>query len=128
MISPNPAGPSGFLGKRQAAFRAAFHGLFLSLRQEVHFRVQVAVFLIMVAVGLILEISRWEWLILLAVSALVLVAELVNTAIEKLVDLVSPEWQPAAGKVKDIGAAAVLVAAMFAFLTGVLIFWPYFLS
>jgi diacylglycerol kinase len=65
-----------------------------------------------------------EWCALILAAGLVWVAELLNTALETVVDLASPDRHPLAGKAKDIGAAAVLVAAMIAVLLGVLILGP----
>ena len=53
------------------------------------------------------------------------IAELVNTAVEYLVDLVQPDYHEIAGKVKDLMAGAVLVAALFSVLVGVIVFWPF---
>ena len=71
------------------------------------------------------EITRTEWLVILLCFAMVLAAE-AFTAIERLVNLVSPDYHPIAGDVKDIAAGAVLICAIFAALIGLIIFVPYF--
>ena len=74
--------------------------------------------------GVILRISRLEWIAVVLVSALVFCLEIVNTSIEALSDAVCPEWKPQIGKVKDLAAAAVLVAAIVAVAVGLLVFIP----
>src|SRR5699024_12017447 len=76
--------------------------------------------------GIRLEITRTEWLVILLCFAMVLAAEAFNTAIERLVNLVSPDYHPVAGDVKDIAAGAVLICAIFAAIIGLIIFVPYF--
>lgn len=67
-------------------------------------------------------ITRTEWIVIILCIGVVIAAELFNTAIEKLVDLVSPERHPIAGQVKDIAAGAVLVCAVAAAIIGIIIF------
>lgn len=74
--------------------------------------------------GVIFRISRMEWIACAICFGLVISAELINTAIETIVNMVSPERQPLAGKAKDIAAGAVLVAAIFAAIAGTIIFLP----
>ena len=76
--------------------------------------------------GIVLGITRTEWIMVVMCIGTVIAAELFNTAIEKLVDLVSPERHPVAGRVKDIAAGAVLVCAVAAAIIGLIIFIPYF--
>jgi diacylglycerol kinase (ATP) len=76
--------------------------------------------------GIVLGITRTEWIMVVMCIGTVIAAELFNTAIEKLVDLVSPERHPVAGRVKDIAAGAVLICAVAAAIIGLIIFIPYF--
>ena len=69
--------------------------------------------------------TRTEWTVVILCFGVVIAAELFNTAIERLVDLVSPERHPVAGQVKDIAAGAVLVCAVAAAIIGLIIFIPY---
>ena len=73
-----------------------------------------------------LEQTSTKWLVILLCFAMVLAAEAFNTAIERLVNLVSPDYHPVAGDVKDIAAGAVLICAIFAAIIGLIIFVPYF--
>ena len=73
-------------------------------------------------------ITKTEWLFVVVAIALVIITEMLNTAIEFLVDFVSPEYNELAGKVKDIAAGAVLFAALMAAVIGILVFGPYLLA
>lgn len=73
---------------------------------------------------LFFHISGSELLALVVVTGLVWITELMNSAIERIMDLVSPEWHPKVKYIKDVAAAAVLVAAVVALLTGCLVFIP----
>ncbi|HZF64641.1 MAG TPA: diacylglycerol kinase family protein [Flavisolibacter sp.] len=74
--------------------------------------------------GLLFHISRIEWMLLIIVIALVWMAELFNTAIEKIMDFTSREKHPQIKIIKDVSAAAVLIASFAALLTGCIIFLP----
>jgi len=106
------------------SFGYAFKGLAHATRTQLNFRIHLAATLIAVFMGYALHISvnDWRWIILCI--ALVLIAELFNTAIEFLTDLVSPEYNELAGHVKDVSAGAVTVAAAFALVMGLIIFLP----
>lgn len=74
--------------------------------------------------GLGTGLQRSQWLWILSAVFMVLVSETINTALEKLTDLVSPEHNLLAGKVKDLGAGAVLLSAIYAVLVAILVFIP----
>jgi len=78
-----------------------------------------------ILLGAWVKLSRWEWCVLLITISMVLACELFNTALEKLTDLVSPNFDPRAGAVKDVAAGAVLVASIAAAIIGSIIFLPY---
>ena len=109
---------------RLASFRYAFAGWWYMLRTQrnawIHAVISTGVFV----VGLWLGLGRLEWAILLLVVALVWMAEFVNTALEAVVDLASPDLHPLAKVGKDVAAAAVLVAAVTAVLVGLLVLGP----
>src|SRR5690606_1324535 len=98
---------------RIKAFRYALRGLLLFLR-EPHARIHLFATTAAIVLSFILEIDTMEWIAVLLCCALVLSLEAVNSAIEHLTDLAHPDWHPTAGRVKDISAAAVLIASMFA--------------
>jgi diacylglycerol kinase len=105
-------------------FYFAGKGISYSFSTQLNFRIHCLIALFVIGAGFYLQLKTAEWLWIIAAMALVFIAELFNTAIETLVDLVSPEFNPQAGRIKDISAAAVLIAAIMALLTGVLIFLP----
>ena len=105
-------------------FQYAFRGIGKALSEEVTFRIMLVCFVLVIALGLLLCVSTLEWAALLLCSGAVLCAEMLNTAIERAVDLASPEKHPLAGKAKDISAGAVLVLSVFAAAVGLIIFIP----
>ncbi|MCK6617525.1 MAG: diacylglycerol kinase family protein [Cyclobacteriaceae bacterium] len=109
------------------SFRFAWNGLMDALRSQFNLRMHTVALLVVVVAGLYWQITVVEWCILLLAATVVIVAELINTAIEELVDFVSPEVQPKAGRIKVIAAAAVLVASFFAAAIGFIIFGRYLL-
>jgi len=84
----------------------------------------LAVAVAVILLGYLFGISRLEWILVALAMGLVLALELVNTAGEKLVDILSPDHDPRYGQVKDILAGAVLVAALAAAIMGALVFLP----
>ncbi len=92
----------------------AFRGLKTLVASENNARIHLVATMGVAVAGVVFQVSKTEWLWLLLAVALVWLTEAANTALEKLVDLVSPEYHPLAGQVKDLAAAAVLIAALFA--------------
>ena len=105
-------------------FRYAGNGIRDTFRTERNFRFHVFAALSVLATGWYVGISRPEWLWIVLAIVLVLVTELLNTALESVVNLVSPVPNPLAKKAKDAAAAAVLCSALFALVVAVLIFGP----
>ena len=102
-----------------AAFRYAFAGLSAAWRSERNLRIHAAVALAVVLAGDLLRLPPAAWAIVFLAIALVIAAELLNAAVETVVDLVSPEDQPLAKRAKDIAAAGVLVTAAGAVAVGI---------
>jgi len=107
-------------------FGFALRGSLLSFKTEVSIRIQSFCALAACALGFYLHISHNDWIWIVAATALVLITETLNTAIEKLVDLVSPGYNQLAGLVKDIAAGAVFMAAITSVIIALLVFIPYF--
>lgn len=108
-------------------FVYAFRGLGLAWWQERNMKVHSLAAVVVIGMGVYFQITPGEWCAVCLAMGLVLGLELMNTAIEHLVNLVSPERHPQAGKIKDIAAAAVLIAAMAALVVGLVVFVPYLL-
>lgn len=110
------------------SFRNAAAGIVWFLKRERNARIELLAAFAVIAAGMSFGLDRWEWCVLLVVIAAVLVAEVFNTALELLVDLAEPEWNPLAGQVKDIAAAAVLMIVIVAAVIGLVIFTPHLLE
>ena len=110
------------------AFRFAIEGVRYLFETQWNARIHLIATLMACALAWWLGISRVEWLILILTCTVVLALEAVNTAIEALVDLASPEIHPLAKCAKDTGAAAVLIAAIGAVAVGCVMFLPYLLA
>jgi diacylglycerol kinase len=110
--------------KRINSFAYALRGIRLAVGSEVNIKIHLTVALLVVLCGFVFEISMTEWLVVFLCFGLVLAMEIMNTAIETVVDLVSPNQHKLAGKAKDLAAGAVLIAAIFAAICGLIIFLP----
>ena len=106
------------------SFGYAFKGIGYAAKTQLNFRVHLVATIVACFLGYALNITADEWRWIMLCVALVLTAELFNTAIEFLTDLASPGYNELAGHVKDISAGAVLVTAFFALITGAVIFLP----
>lgn len=113
--------PTSFL----ASCKGAWRGIAYSLQTEKHLRFHFFASLLVIAAGLIFHLTLVNWLFITYAIGSVIVAELFNTALERTVDLIKPDFHPMAGMAKDIASGAVLVTAIQAVIIGTLIFWPY---
>lgn len=104
------------------SFKYAGDGLFKLLKSENNFQFHFLAAVIVCAAGIFFNISHLEWLWIAACIAMVMAAEAFNTAIEKICDLISKEKQAAIADIKDIAAAGVLITAIFALVTALIIF------
>jgi diacylglycerol kinase len=110
--------------KRIKSFSYAFNGIINLIKSEHNARIQLIAMLFVVLLGILFKINISEWISIAIVVGLVFIAELFNTAIEKLSDIVSPEWNKKIGNIKDYSAAAVLISAIISLIVGCLIFIP----
>lgn len=117
-----------WLHNRFKSFVFAFRGIFLAFRSGVNIWIQSTIGLIVILAGIAFGITKTEWIFVIIAIGMVLAAEMLNTAIEKLVDFVSPEYNKKAGIVKDIAAGAVLLIAICAAIAGLVIFIPRILN
>ena len=114
--------------KRFAGFKYAFNGIRLLICNEPNALLHCILCICAISAGFILKISATEWVAVVIVCGCVFTAEALNTAIERLADVVSPEYSEAIKKVKDLSAGAVLFMAIAAAITGVIIFLPKLIS
>lgn len=106
------------------SFGYAFRGIWAVIARERNIRIHLTFMALVILAGVILKISLTEWFVCMIFFALVISLELVNTAIEACVDLVTEERKPLARLAKDAAAGAVLVSAILAAITGLIIFLP----
>ena len=105
------------------SFGYAFEGIGTCIKKERNMKIHCAAAILVVIAGVILKISSLEWCICLT-TLLIMALELVNTAVEAVVDLVTEERKPLAKIAKDTAAGAVLIAAIMAAIAGIIIFLP----
>jgi len=113
-----------FLLSRIASFGHAFRGWVYVMQTQHNARIHAVAATLVFILGLWLKIPARDWAILILTISMVFAAEFINTAIEAVVDLASPRKHPLAKVGKDVGAAAVLIAALSAILIGLLILGP----
>jgi len=115
-------------GRLIRSFRYAIRGVVMMLALQANARIHAGATIAVVALGFWLKLERWEWCAVVASIGLVWMAEGVNTGLEALTDLVSPNEHPLAGRAKDMAAGAVLCAAIAAAVIGVIVFVPKLLA
>ena len=113
-----------FLKSRAHSFRFAFHGWWFVIRTQKNAWIHAIVSIIVIFLGLWLSLSAGDWAVIIIAIAMVWTAEFLNTALEAVVDLASPESNHLAKVGKDVGAAAVLIAASSSAIIGLLILGP----
>lgn len=106
------------------SFRYAFDGLKTLWREEHNFHIHILAAVIVIFLGIIFQISTFEWIAAILAIGVVFIAEIINTSIENLADFVHPEKHLHIKKIKDLAAAAVLISAFSALIIGMLIFLP----
>ena len=104
------------------SFKYAFEGIISALKSEQNLKTHIAIMILVIIFGIILKINKIEWIICIILFGFVISLELVNTAIENTVDLITMEKNPKAKIAKDVSAAAVLIAAITSIIIGLIIF------
>jgi diacylglycerol kinase len=110
--------------KRIQSFGYAGRGIKIVFGSEANMKIHIFTSVLVIIGGFALKINITEWCLCLLCVGLVVGAEMMNTAVETVVDLVSPDFHPLAGKAKDIAAGAVLICAVISIIVGLLIFIP----
>ncbi|NIM93739.1 MAG: diacylglycerol kinase family protein [Anaerolineales bacterium] len=109
---------------RLKSFQYAFSGLWYTIRTQRNAWIHALITVAVIVLGLWLKIGRYDWALIALAIGLVWLAELFNTTLESLIDLVSPDFHPLARVAKDVGASAVLLASLTAVVVGLLILLP----
>lgn len=104
------------------SFGFAIKGMFLVLKEQQNMRIHLVAVVVVTVAGVFVGLTALEWSVIVLTIGIVMVAEMMNTAIETLVDLVSPEHNEKAGKIKDIAAGGVLLATIIAMVVAIYIF------
>ena len=112
------------LKDRLKSFVYAFNGIRHVIASQHNVWIHIVLACIAICLGFVFTINTTQWIAIVLSIGLVLAAEVFNSAIEALVDLVSPVYNKKAGLIKDMAAAAVLITAIMAFIVGMIIFLP----
>ncbi|WP_462412257.1 diacylglycerol kinase family protein [Neobacillus sp. Marseille-QA0830] len=107
------------------SFSYAATGIITGVKQERNMRFHLCSGIAAILLGFFLSITRTEWIIILFAIGGMFALELMNSAIERVVDMVTTEYHPLAQQAKDLAAGAVFVYALLSLLTGLIIFFPY---
>jgi len=113
------------INKIKRSFQYAWNGLEIAFKEELSFRIQIAVSLIVLIFIFLFPLRNWERSLLILVISAVLVLELINSVIERFVDMLKPRITHHARQIKDLSAGAVLIVAIAAIILGLIIFIPY---
>ena len=116
------------LEKKIHNIRFALNGIRIAWQEEFSFKVQIYAAALILLLGWFFSISVTEWLMVIFMIGIVLSAEIFNTALEELCDKYQADMDPHIGKIKDLSAAAVLVASATALIVGIVIFIPHLFS
>jgi diacylglycerol kinase len=109
-------------------FSFAWEGIVFTLKNEKNMKIHCVAALFVCMTAWMLDLSKTEWLIILIAIGVVFSLEMVNTAIERVVDLVAPEFHPLAKIAKDVAAGAVFVFVIISVIIGAIIFFPHFIA
>ena len=106
------------------SFKYAFEGMFSAFSSERNMKIHFLIMILVILFGVLCKINMVEWIICVLCFVMVIGAELFNTSIEFIVDMISPEKNIIAKKIKDLSAGAVLTFALGAAVIGLIIFLP----
>ncbi len=110
--------------KSIVGFRFAWAGLKTVVKKESNFQLHLTATAIVVALGVFFKLSLIEWAVILLTIGLVLITEMINSVIERIMDFIQPDYDERVKEIKDIAAGVVLVTAIISVVIGILIFGP----
>jgi diacylglycerol kinase len=116
------------ISRRIKSFGNAFRGIFFAFKTQHNIWIHSLAIVVVVIAGFIFKLDVMEWGLVVLAIGLVLATEMINTAMEWLMDLVSPGYSEKAGLIKDVAAGAVLVAAVISVIIGAIVFVPKLLN
>lgn len=106
------------------SFKYAYEGITTGIKEERNLKIHIMIMILVIILGIILKISKIDWIICIILFGFVISLELINTAIENTVDLITIEKNPKAKIAKDVAAGAVLIASITSAIIGLIIFIP----
>jgi len=107
------------------SLRHAIDGIIYAVSRERNFRIEILVAFFVIVFILFFKVKNWEAIILILMMMWVLILELINTVLERVVDILKPRIHPYARLIKDLMAAVVLISSIVAIIVGIIIFYPY---
>ncbi|EKE19098.1 MAG: hypothetical protein ACD_9C00139G0002 [uncultured bacterium] len=110
------------------SLKHAFDGIGYALKHEKNFRIEILFAFLVVGLIFVLKVKNWEAIILILMVMWVLISELTNTVLERVVDILKPRIHPYARLIKDLMAAVVLISAVSSVVVGLIIFYPYIMG
>lgn len=114
------------ISRFRRSLKHALDGLSYAIAQERNFRIELAFAFFVIFFIFLFKVKNWEAIVLIVMIMWVLIAELTNTVLERVVDILKPRIHPYARLIKDLMAAVVLISSMVAVIVGLIIFYPYF--
>lgn len=106
------------------SFKYAFEGIVSAFKKERNLKIHFVIAVVVIVLGALFKLHKLEWLILILTIGIMIVLELINTSIERTIDLITEDYHPLAKQAKDIAAAACLVFAICTVIIGLIIFLP----
>ena len=110
------------------SFNAAIEGIIYTIKTQRNMRLHFLFAILIILVSIFLQLEKIELLVICSAVALVLICEMFNTAIEKIIDLITPDFHPLARIIKDVAAGCVLISTIFAVIAGYLVFSKYLIN
>ena len=107
------------------SLRHAIDGIVYAVSRERNFRFEIVMAVVVIVFILVFKVKNWEAIILILMIMWVLILELINTVLERVVDILKPRIHPYARLIKDLMAAVVLISSIVALIVGIIIFYPY---
>jgi len=112
-------------GRFKRSLHHALDGIKYALLHERNFRIEILVAFLVIFLIFFFKVKNWEAILLILMIMWVLIFELVNTVLERVVDILKPRIHPYARLIKDLMAAAVLITSIVSVIVGIIIFYPY---
>ena len=114
--------------RHMISYRYSMRGIWIAMSRDYNMRIHVTAMIVVIILNTLLRVTSTEWIVSLMVVGLILMAEIFNTAIEKLADRVTKEHDQSIADIKDLASGAVTLLGFFAVVCALIIYLPYFIS